>query len=79
MFRTEPPNCRRCPKLVEQEALGDPRIMEAVYLYRLGIPKTDDIIRSDSWRYAAYGILHHFEALREAEEFKRGMNQKGRS
>lgn len=49
--------------------------MEAVYLYRLGIPKTDDIIRSDSWRYAAYGILHNFEAIREAEEFKRQLNR----
>lgn len=45
--------------------------MEVVFLYRLGIPQTDDIIRSDSWRYAAYTHLRNFEVLRETEALSR--------
>lgn len=67
---SEPPNCRRCPKMTEAEALTDERIMEVIFLYRLGIPETDAIIRSDSWRYAAYRILQNFEQVRQAEEMK---------
>lgn len=62
-------------KVVEQDALNDPKIMEVVFLYRLGIPLTDDIIRSDSWRYSAYRILQGFEAAREQEEWNKRLNK----
>lgn len=44
--------------------------MEVIFLYRLGIRDTDDIIRSDSWRFAAFRILQGFEAMREQAEIK---------
>lgn len=73
--RTEPPLCQKCVKFVDRDALGDPKVMEVVFLYRLGIRDTDDIIRSDSWRYAAHRILQGFEAAREQAEWKNRLNK----
>lgn len=72
---SEPPKCARCPKITEAEVLADPRVMEVIFLYRLGIPETDAIIRIDSWKTAAYKILAGFERVREAEEQKAAIEQ----
>jgi hypothetical protein len=78
--RTSPPACHKCPKITEKDALADPRVLEVIFLYRLGIRETDDIIRSDSWKYAAFRIVRDFEELRDAEAMKKQMAQpkKGR-
>jgi hypothetical protein len=45
--------------------------MQAIMLFRLGVPETDDIIRQDAWLYSAVRLIRIHAEERAAHEAER--------
>lgn len=68
----EEPVCKRCPKMIHGEELGDDRIMKAILMAGMGFEGSPE----DSWTHVAVKTIRSFMELRARQEAERAAREK---
>jgi hypothetical protein len=69
------PICGRCPKILHKDVLSDEKALRVVLYYRFGLGESDDMIRKDSWMYAALRIVKARDQMLQEAELNRKISR----